>query len=759
MWSYILMETSIKKKILLVDDEALIALVNKRSLEKYGYEITVAYTGEQAVEACEETGTIDLVLMDIDLGKGIDGPEAAAHILAHHNIPIVFFSSHTEPEVVEKTEKITSYGYVVKNSSITVLDASIKMAFKLFYANKKTEESENKYRFLAESIPDIIFSLDNKGNIQSIGNQSFAHYGYTMDMLIGKSFGNFLHPDDKSGLMNEFFQAIQNKETTRKGLRFRIITTNNSVLWAELSSNVRFDENGIYLGEEGVIRDITERKRIEDNLYASNELLKSVLDTIPHNICWKDTASVIIGCNKNHAQWVGLTDTQSIIGKTDYDLPWKKSEAEKFIADDKKIMESNLAEFHIIEPAYNAQKIESWLETNKVPLHDPDGKVTGILVTSEDITERIQKERSLEKQNVGVEAMNEELRALTKKLQTQNIQLTNAKELLRQSENRFSLFMDYLPAIVFMKDADGKTLYMNKSMQSVVGSSSWMGKTMTEIFPNEIGLSLLADDIETLRLGYKSIEEDIPHIDGTLHSYNTQKFSIQKTDSTFLIGGISIDITERKKAEDTVKSLLVEKELILKEVHHRIKNNMLTISRLLAFQAEAMSDLPAKAALTEACNRIKGMHLLYEKLFQSVKPTELSTATYFIPLIDEIISSFPNKENITVEHHIEDIILPAQTLQPLGLLINELLSNCMKYAFIGRDSGVIRILISQHENRMSYIIEDDGIGIPESITFEHTTGFGLVLVNGLAQQLGGTIRIERGQGTKIVLEFERGQTT
>lgn len=203
------MAISIKKKILLVDDEALIALVNKKSLEKYGYEVTAVYTGEQAVDTCNKAGTIDLVLMDIDLGKGIDGPEAAAQILAAHNIPIVFFSSHTEPEVVEKTEKITSYGYVVKNSSITVLDASIKMAFKLFYANKKTEESENKYRFLTESIPDIIFSLDHKGNIHSIGNQSFAHYGYAMDMLVGKSFLDFVHPDDKPFLMHSLTQPTR----------------------------------------------------------------------------------------------------------------------------------------------------------------------------------------------------------------------------------------------------------------------------------------------------------------------------------------------------------------------------------------------------------------------------------------------------------------------------------------------------------------------------------------------------------------------
>jgi CheY-like chemotaxis protein len=125
------------KTILLVEDEAIIALTEKMTLEKYGYRVITARTGEEAVATVEKTPAIDLILMDINLGTGIDGTEAAAIILRQRDIPVVFLSSHTEPEVVAKTEKITSYGYVVKDSSGTVLDASIKMAFKLFEAKIK----------------------------------------------------------------------------------------------------------------------------------------------------------------------------------------------------------------------------------------------------------------------------------------------------------------------------------------------------------------------------------------------------------------------------------------------------------------------------------------------------------------------------------------------------------------------------------------------------------------------------------------------
>ncbi len=134
------------KKILLVEDEALIALSEAQMLKKYGYEVVTAYNGEKAVEMADNDSDISLILMDIDLGDGIDGTEAAEKILNKKDIPVVFLSSHTEPEVVEKTEKITSYGYVVKNSGATVIDASIKMAFKLFEAKNEAKKHEEALR-------------------------------------------------------------------------------------------------------------------------------------------------------------------------------------------------------------------------------------------------------------------------------------------------------------------------------------------------------------------------------------------------------------------------------------------------------------------------------------------------------------------------------------------------------------------------------------------------------------------------------------
>jgi len=169
------------KTILLVEDEAFIALAEKTILEKNSYHVIVAYNGEQAIESVEAGDAIDLVLMDINLGKGIDGTQTAQNILAIQDIPIVFLSSHTEPEVVEKTEAITSYGYIVKNTGETVLLASIKMAFRLFQAKQTVEENQKILLTMLEVSKHLVETVD----LQTILQTSSDH----LANLIGLNTG------------------------------------------------------------------------------------------------------------------------------------------------------------------------------------------------------------------------------------------------------------------------------------------------------------------------------------------------------------------------------------------------------------------------------------------------------------------------------------------------------------------------------------------------------------------------------------------
>jgi len=213
-------------------------------------------------------------------------------------------------------------------------------------------------------------------------------------------------------------------------------------------------------------------------------------------------------------------------------------------------------------------------------------------------------------------------------------------------------------------------------------------------------------------------------------------------------------VTERMIADEKIKSLLAEKELILKEVHHRIKNNMGTIQSLLSLQAMSLQESSAVAALEDARNRVGSMMILYEKLYLSQTFEEVSVPDYLGSLVDEIVANFPEGHSVRIEKAIDGFLLPVGKIQPLGIMVNELVTNIMKYAFRGRSEGLITLSASLEDGRVSIMLRDDGNGIPVSVSFENSSGFGLMLVGILAKQLQGTIRIERNGGTAIFLEFD-----
>jgi len=219
--------------------------------------------------------------------------------------------------------------------------------------------------------------------------------------------------------------------------------------------------------------------------------------------------------------------------------------------------------------------------------------------------------------------------------------------------------------------------------------------------------------------------------------------------------GTHVDVTERKLAEEKIKSLVAEKELILREVHHRIKNNMNTLYSLFTLQAGTLKNQEAISAIDDAKTRVRSMMVIYDKLYQSASFDSISLARYLPSLLDGIIVNFTNSPSVRLEKKIDDVTLEIKQAQTLGIIINELLTNIMKYAFVGRSDGLISVSVSLRDKIVSLAIKDNGVGLPESVDFDYPGSFGLMVVGGLTRQLEGNIRVERGDGTRIVLEFER----
>lgn len=216
------------------------------------------------------------------------------------------------------------------------------------------------------------------------------------------------------------------------------------------------------------------------------------------------------------------------------------------------------------------------------------------------------------------------------------------------------------------------------------------------------------------------------------------------------------DITERKTYEKQIHNLLDEKELILKEVHHRIKNNMNNIFILLSIQSTSQKNAETSKALQTAASRVQSMMVLYDKLYRSGNINEISINKYFPPLVNEIAAIYPTVNTVKINTDLEDIILSAKILSPLGLIINELITNSLKYAFTNITNGEITLMARQTGNHISIIYKDNGLGLPENMTPEKSSGFGMQLISMLVKQLSGNLKIEseRNVGTKYLIEFD-----
>jgi len=611
-------------EILTKDTEIELAFLpesKKAPLEVFGYQVVLANTAEKAVEIFKQNDDIDLVLMDIDLGKGMDGTQAAEIILKQRDIPILFLSNHTEPEVVSKTEKITSYGYVVKNSTITVLDASIKMAFKLFDAykkletelceRKKTDEklraSEIRYRRLFETTKEGILILDAAtGMIVEVNPFLISLLGYSHAVFMGKAIWDIGFLKDIVGNKGKFLELQKSDYVRYENLPLE--TAGGKII------DVEFISNAYQVGDSRVIqcniRDITERKEIAE------------------------------GLEKTRKEFAIL----------------------KAAADD-------TSEFS-----------QSVINTVREPLI----------------------------------VLDKDLRVVT------------------VSRSFYEVFM------VKPEETVGQLIYD-------LGNKQWDIPRLRELLEKILPEKASFENYE--------VEHDFTAIGKRIMLLNARQVR-QASDKRRIILLAIEDITVRKDAEKKINALLDEKNMILKEVHHRIKNSMNTIKCLLALQSISLTDPIAVDALKDTESRVQSMMVLYDKLYRSADYIEIPIKGYLSALIGEIIGNFPHSDAIQVDMNIDDFILDARKMQSVGIIINELLTNIMKYAFPDGRRGRIEVSATLNKTNATIRIQDNGKGVPEGINFENSPGFGLMLVRTLTEQLGGSIRLERTQGTIIVFDFK-----
>lgn len=382
------------KHLLLVEDDNYVSMGSKLLLEKYGYRVTLAANGKEAVTVAAADQSIDLILMDVDLGPGMDGTEAAGIILRDRDIPVIFLSGHTEREIVEKTERITSYGYVVKNTGITVLDASIKMAFRLYDAKMQArekdaalKESEERYRSLFNNNHSVMLVIDpDSGIITDANPAAVGYYGWVYDTLVGTRIQD-INQFSEDAVKREM-EAARLEE--RSFFRFRHILSSGDVRDVEVHSGPILIQGKEYLCS--IIHDVSEKAHYEQRL--------RTLDFIIRNspvvaFVWKNEKGWPVEFVSDNISRFGYSPRDFHSGRIPYTRiihPDDIARVGREVAENSARGDSDFTqEYRILTKAGEVRHIHdgTWV------LRNPDGQITHYQGILWDITERVQAEESL----------------------------------------------------------------------------------------------------------------------------------------------------------------------------------------------------------------------------------------------------------------------------------------------------------------------------------------------------------------------------
>ncbi len=375
-------------------------------------------------------------------------------------------------------------------------------------------------------------------------------------------------------------------------------------------------------------------------------------------------------------------------------------------------------------------KGDVWLLRTLSPIKDPEtGEITAVTGITKSITEQKQAEEALQKER-----------------------------------DRAQMYLDVAGVALVVIDADQKVSLINKKGCEILGhnENEIIGKNWFDSFIVELDRAEVKAVFDKLMVGeIEPVEYFENHVltksgEEKLIAWHNVPLKDEKGHIPATISS-GEDITERKRAEDLIKAALKEKEVLLREIHHRVKNNLQVVSSLLNLQARAAKDKGITDILAESRNRINAMALIHSQLYENSDLSAINMKGFVDKLLGHILQSYPVQDTkISSIIHVADYPLPISIAVPLGLIVNELLSNAFKHAFVNRKEGMIEVVLrASEEGVLSLTVSDDGVGLPERFDFKTSESLGLHVVKILVEdQLDGNMEVVRDKGTTFKIEFK-----
>jgi PAS domain S-box-containing protein len=334
-----------------------------------------------------------------------------------------------------------------------------------------------------------------------------------------------------------------------------------------------------------------------------------------------------------------------------------------------------------------------------------------------------------------------------------------AEEALGESEERLRLLIESAEDIVIMQDLEGKYLYYNGPSRYGLEPGDVVGKTPFDFHAPAAATEYVERIRKVAESGEGVTSESQVNLQGETYWFMDQSYPIRDSAGNVMaVATISRNITERKRAEKQIRASLREKEVLLQEIHHRVKNNLNVIASLLDLQADTVQDPVALRAFADSRRRIRSMALIHEKLYRSPDLASIGADEYVQEVVDYLAGAYAGGgQPVTLKVQVEDVPLDIDTAIPCGLIINELVANALAHAFPGdgakAEPSEVTVDLRADDGRYLLTVSDNGVGLPPDLDFRNTQSLGLQLVNLLTEQLQGTITLDRSGGTSFTIAF------
>jgi len=622
--------------------------------------------------------------------------------------------------------------------------------------NMKIQECEEKYRNLVEKASDGIAIIQDM-KFMYVNPRLAEMVGYAVEYYINKSFSDFIHPDEIPKVVDRHKRRMAGEE---------VPSIYESAIKAKDGRKVLVEFNvsqNLYLGKSTTfvfIRDITKRKKeekIQDSVYKISEAAHSAGDLQEFYQTIHKIIAELMPAKDNF--YIALYDESTNM----LNFPYFVDEEEENPGSQK--LEKGLTE-HVFRTGCSllaSPKVFTELEKKGevISIGPPSIDWLGVPLKIGSKTIGV---LTVQSYTEGVRYTEEEKNILTFIAEqiAMAIERKQAEKALRQSEEKYKTIAENIEVGIYRTSsgADGRFIEANPAIVNMFGykdKQEFLSINVSKLYHDPKGR--ISFQKKMLHEGFvKNKEVLLKKKDGTPFLGSVCAVTVRdEKDKIRYFDGIVEDITERKEAEEKLKTSLVEKEILLREIHHRVKNNLQIISSLLNLQSRHVKDEPALDMFHESRNRVRSMALVHEKLYKSDDLAKVDFCEYIRSLGRHLFMSYGiNSTEIDLDVSVRDVFLDINTSIPCGLIINELISNSLKHAFSGREQGKIRVVLQAEKNsKYKLAVSDDGVGLPKGLDVTQTESLGLQLVTMLVEQLQGTLNIDNNKGTSFEIVFEK----